>query len=89
MSNKNKWNKNKIILGDLNCTMDKMDRDGGNKTQRLYRCRSNKVMSKLIVDNGVKELWRRENQDSSVHLLRKILWHKIQDRQCLYWYKSC
>ena len=38
MQNKNEGNKNKIILGDLNCTMDKKDRDGENKTQRLYRC---------------------------------------------------
>ena len=38
MQNKNDGNENKIILGDLNCTMDKKDRDGENKTQRLYRC---------------------------------------------------
>ena len=41
MQNKNEANENKIILGDLNCTMDKKDRDGQNKTQRLYRCRYN------------------------------------------------
>ena len=33
MENKNEGNENKIILGDFNCTMDKMDRDGENKTQ--------------------------------------------------------
>ena len=38
MENKCEGNENKIILGDFNITMDKMDRDGGNKTQRLYRC---------------------------------------------------
>ena len=38
MENKNEGNKNKIILGDFRCTMDKMERDGENKTQRLYRC---------------------------------------------------
>ena len=37
MQNKNKGNKNKIILGVLNCIMDKIDRDDENKTQRLYR----------------------------------------------------
>ena len=37
MQNKNEGNENKIILGDLNCTMDKIDRDDENKTQRLYR----------------------------------------------------
>ena len=36
MQNKNEGNENKIILGYLNCTMDKIDRDGANKTQRLY-----------------------------------------------------
>ena len=32
MENKCKGNENKIILEDFNITMDKMDRDGGNKT---------------------------------------------------------
>ena len=45
--------------------MDKIDRDGENKTKRLYRCCSNYAMSKLIVDNGLEDLWRRENSDSS------------------------
>ena len=36
MENKNEGNENKIILGDFNCIMDKMDRDGENKTRRLY-----------------------------------------------------
>ena len=64
MQNKNEGNENKIMLGDLNCTMDKIDRDGENKTQRLYRCCSNYALSKLIVDNGLEDLWRRENPDS-------------------------
>ena len=29
MENKNEGNESKIILGDFNCTMDKMDRYGG------------------------------------------------------------
>ena len=41
MENKSKGNENKIILGDSNCNMQEMDRDGGNKTQRLYKCGSN------------------------------------------------
>ena len=54
------------MLGVLNCTMDKIDRDGENKTQRLYRCCSNYDLSKLIVDNGngLEDLWRRESSDS-------------------------
>ena len=43
--------------------MDKIDRVGENKTQRLYRCCSNYALSKLIVDNGLEDLWRRENLD--------------------------
>ena len=43
--------------------MDKMERDGRNKT--LYRCRFNYALSKLIVVNGLEDLWRRENPDSS------------------------
>ena len=40
MDNKNEGNENKIILRDFNCSKDKMDRYGGNKTQILYRCGS-------------------------------------------------
>ena len=47
---KSEENYNKIIVGDFYCTIDKMDRHGGNKTQELYRCCSN--------------LWRKENSDS-------------------------
>ena len=64
VENKNEGNENKIILGDFNCTMDKMDRDGENKTQRLYKCCSNYSLSKLIVYNELEDLWRRENPDS-------------------------
>ena len=31
MQNKNEGNKNKRMLGDLNCTMDRIDRDGEKK----------------------------------------------------------
>ena len=65
MQNKNERNENKIMLGVLNCTMDKIDRDGENKTQRIYRCCSNYALSKLIVDNGLEDICRRENPDSS------------------------
>ena len=64
MENKNKGNENKIILEDFNCAIDKMDRDGKNKTQIHYWCCSSYALSKLIVDNGLEDLWRRENPDS-------------------------
>ena len=41
MENKKEENENKIILESFDCTKDKMDRDGGNKVQRLYKCGSN------------------------------------------------
>ena len=50
------------ILGDFNCTMDKM---GRMDTQRLYRCGFNYALTKLILDNGVQDLWRKENPDFS------------------------
>ena len=66
MEHKHKRNENKIIIfGDLNCTVDKMDRDGGDKTQRIPRCYSNYALSKLLVDNGLGVLWKRKNPDSS------------------------
>ena len=40
-----------------------MERDGRNKA--LYRCRFNYSLPKLIVDNGLEDLWRRENPYSS------------------------
>ena len=52
------------MFGDLNYTMDKIGRDGENKTQRLYRCCSNYVLAKLIMKNLLEDLWRRENPDS-------------------------
>ena len=52
-----------MILGDFNCTIDKIDRDVRNKT--LYICHFNYALSKLIVDNGLEDLWRREYTDSS------------------------
>ena len=63
MENKNEENENKIIPGDFNCTMNKMERDGRNET--LSKCHFNYAKSKLIVDNGLEDLWRRENPDSS------------------------
>ena len=50
MENKFQGNENKIIIGDFNCTLDKMDRDEGNKTQKRYRCHSNFALSKLIME---------------------------------------
>ena len=63
MQNENVRNENKIMLGILNCTMDKIDKDGENKTQRFYRCCSNCALSKLILYNGLEDLWKRENSD--------------------------
>ena len=65
MENKTKGNKDKIILADFSCTLNKMDRDSVNKTRKICRCRSNYALSKLIVVNGLKYLWRRENPDSA------------------------
>ena len=52
--------KKKIIFGDFNCIMDKINRYGRNKTRTLCRCCSNYV---LIVDNGLKDLWRRDKPE--------------------------
>ena len=59
VENKNEGSENKIILGVFNCAMVKMERDGRNKA--LYRYRFNYTLSKLIVDNELEDLWRREN----------------------------
>ena len=64
MENKDKGNENKIIL-EFNFTMDKMDRDGENKTQRPYWCCSSYALSKLTLDNELEDLWRRKNPNLS------------------------
>ena len=51
---------NKMKFGGFNCTMNKMDRDGGNKTQILYRCGSYYTLTKPILDNGLEDLWRKD-----------------------------
>ena len=35
--------------------MDKVDWEGGNKTQRLHRCGSNYALSKIIMNNGLDD----------------------------------
>ena len=57
-------NENKKMFGVLNYTMDKNDRVGENKTQRLYRGCSNYALFKFIVDNWLEDLWRRKNSES-------------------------
>ena len=83
--NKNEGNENKIMLGYLNCTMFKIDRNDENKTQRLYRCCSNYTLSKLIMDNGFDDLWRKERLGSPPYTKGSL--PRILDRQVLYWYK--
>ena len=58
-------NENKIIIADFNCTLGQKDRDEGNKTNRRYKCHSTFVLSKLIMENGLEDIWRRENPDIS------------------------
>ena len=65
IENKTEGNENKIIIGDFNCTLDKKDRDEGNKTQKRYRCHSNCALSKIVMDNGLEDFWRRENPETS------------------------
>ena len=78
MEKKCEGNKSKIILGNLISTMDKMDRNCGNKTQNLCRCYSNYVLSKLIVRDGLEDLWKRENPESSEF----IRWNRFSCLQC-------
>ena len=58
MENKNEGNESKIILGNCNCTMDKMERDDRNKT--LCRCRFSYSLSKLILDIGLEDLMAQD-----------------------------
>ena len=84
MQNKNEENEDKIMNGDLNCTTDKTDMDGENKTQILYRRCSSYALSKLIVDNGLEDLWKRENPDSPEFTCDNRSFTTDPDRQGLY-----
>ena len=66
MESKNEGNEEKNYFFDVfSCTMDKMDRDNGNKIQKIYRCGSNYALSKIIKVNDLEDLWRKVNPDSS------------------------
>ena len=86
MENKDKGNENKTIL-EFNFTMDKMDRDGENKTQSLIGaapvvpCQNSLWITSLkIYGEG-----RTQIPLSSPATIGPLA--KIQDRQGLYWYK--
>ena len=81
MENKNEGNGNKIILGGFNFTTDKMDRYGGNKTQRLCPCCSNYA---LIVDNGLRIYGEGKTQIPLTSLTMIGRLARIQDRQDLH-----
>ena len=81
-------NKKKIGLGRLNCTKDKMDRNGGNKTQIICRvvpiisCQNSSwIMGSRIYGEGRTKI--PQSLPATI-----ILWHKFQDRQGLYLYKN-
>ena len=81
MENKKDGNKNKIIAGDFNYTMDKMDSYDGNKTQRLNRYCSNYA---LIEDNGFTIYGEGRTQILLCSPTMTDPLARIQDRQGLY-----
>ena len=44
------------------------------------------ISSKLIVDDGLEDLWRRDNSDSHDFICYNRSFAKDQYRQCLYWW---
>ena len=52
------------MLVVLICTIDKNDRYDENNPHRIYWCCFSYALSRLIVDNRLEHLWRRENLDS-------------------------
>ena len=80
MENRNEGNENKIILGDFNFTMDKMDKYDRNKTQRLYRCY---CYYALNVDDGLPLFGEGRTQILLSSPAMIDLLAKIQDIQCL------
>ena len=64
-------NENKIILKGFNYTMDKMERYGGNQTQRLSRCCSNYGLSNSIQRQTPDSLAQIAKNGESPKLLTK------------------
>ena len=60
MQNKNEGNENKIILGDLNWTLDEIDRDGENNHKDF---KSDVPIIPGENSSWLEDLWRRENPD--------------------------
>ena len=93
MQNKNEGNENKIMLGKLNCTMNKIDRDGENKTQTLLIDFIGAVPVMPCLNspwiNGLRIYGEGRIQTplSSPATIGPL--PKIQDRQGLYWFKNC
>ena len=85
---KNERNENTIMLGDFNCTMDKMDRDCGNKTQKFLDVVPTMPCQNLlwIMDLRIYEEGRTHIPLSSSATTGLLA--RIQDRQGLYWYKN-
>ena len=77
----NYGNENKIILGYFNGTMDKINRNGENKTQRLYGCCSGYSLSKQKVDNLLEDLLGKANSNSHEFTIGPLT--RIEDRQDL------
>ena len=62
MENENEGNESKTLLENFNCTKDKMEREMMEIKHRLYRSCFIYALSKLNVDNGLENLWKKENQ---------------------------
>ena len=73
--------KKKKILGDFICSMDTMDRYGGNKTLRLYRCC---FCYALNVDNGLRIYGEGRTQISLSSPAMICPLARTQDTQGLY-----
>ena len=63
--NENKTDLDILIVLWIAGMVEIEQKDGGNRTHRLYIYHSNYVISKLIMDNGLDDLWRMEDPDSS------------------------
>ena len=90
MENKNEGNENKLIFGDFNCAIDKIDRDGGNKARRLYIDVPQLYSVKTHCGKWARKFMEKEEARLLlVHPIRSFIWHNMQNRQGLYGYKNC
>ena len=88
MENKSEGNEKKKRLGEFDCTMDKMNREGGNKIQNVFRSTQKvkfaKSISELSTDDN-KSIYSSSPKIIVLHKKLSKTLHKGDNYQSCYY----